>query len=132
MMPIVVNRHHFMYVDGVGPPPKKKPRKGKNYLPAPWIYVGRKVSGHPGGSPLANQYRPRSASFDGEAVTHDAALALYRRWLWQKIRGNDYSVLLAMRSITDDSALVCSCAPKACHADIVLRAWQWVRARGML
>lgn len=132
MMPSVVNRHHFAYVDGVGPPPKKKPTRGKNYLPAPWIYVGRKVHGHPGESPLANPYRPHGAGFDGEALTHDGALELYRRWLWQKIRTNDPRVMLALRSITDETALVCSCAPRPCHADVVAKAWVWLKGQGRI
>lgn len=112
-MPLVVNRHHFVYVEGIGPPPKKKPRRGKNFLPQPWIYVGR-------GTPLGNPFRP------GNEMSHADALASYRRWLWDRIRRNDWKVMLAMRSIDHDSAIVCSCAPKACHADIVLRAWHWM------
>jgi len=126
-----VNRNHYVYVEGVGPPPLKKPRKGKNFLPTPWQYVGR-------GTPLGNPYRPHSAGHDGEELTREGALELYRRWLWQKIRANDPRVLLAMRSIDEDTALVCSCAsqpgkpPKPCHADIVARAWDWMRAQGLV
>lgn len=118
-MPKVVNRHHFRYVEGVGPPPKVKPRKGQNYLPAPWIYVGR-------GTPLGNRFKPT------REVTRDEALASYRRWLWERIRANDPMVLLAMRSIDQDTALVCSCAPKTCHADIVVRAWLWMREQNLV
>ncbi len=118
-MPTVVNRHAFVYVEGVGPPPKKKPRKGKNFLPDPWIYVGR-------GSPLGNPFRP------GYQTSHEDALASYRRWLWDRIRHNDPAVMRAMHSIAQDSALVCSCSPKACHADIVLRAWLWMHAHKLV
>ena len=124
-MPRAVNRHHFRFEEGVGPPPKKKPRKGQNLLPQPWIYVGR-------GSPLGNPYRPHNAGHDGEALSYDGALELYRKWLWQKIRVNDRRVMLALRSITAETALVCSCAPRPCHADIVARAWAWSRAQGLL
>lgn len=124
-MPHVVNRHHYRYVEHVGPPPKKKPRKGQNLLPDPWIYVGR-------GSPLGNPYRPTSASHHSEELTHDGALQLYRKWLYDKIRGNDRRVLQAMRSITEDMALVCSCSPRPCHADFVARAWHWMSTNGML
>lgn len=121
-----MNRHHFVYVEGVGPPPKKKPTKGRNFLPAPWIYVGRKVVGVPGESPLANPYRP------DRTLSHDEALRLYRRRLWNLIRNNDWRIMLAMRSITDETALVCSCAPRPCHADVVQRAWIWMRDNHML
>jgi hypothetical protein len=124
-MPRSVNRNHFRFEEGVGPPPKRKPRKGQNLLPQPWQYVGR-------GSPLGNQYRPHSAGNDGEALSREGALELYRRWLWQKIRSNDPRVMLAMRSISADTALVCSCAPKTCHADIVVRAWEWLRTQGLV
>ncbi len=125
LVPRVVNRHHFRYEDGVGPPPKVKPKKGQNLLPNPWQYVGRS-------SPLGNPYRPHNAGHDGEELTRDGALDLYRRWLWQKIRANDRRVLLAMRSITEETALICSCAPKSCHADIVVRAWEWMRSQGLV
>jgi len=129
-VPTVVNRYHFRFEEGVGPPPKKKPRKGQNLLPQPWMYVGR-------GTPLGNPYRPHNAGYDGEELTRDGALELYRRWLWEKIRANDPRVMLALRSIRDETALVCSCAaapgkpPKSCHADIVARAWHWLREQGL-
>lgn len=124
-MPTVVNRNLFKYEDGVGPPPKRKPRKGQNFLPKPWVYVGR-------GTPLGNPYRPRRASHDHDELTREGALDLYRRWLWQKLRSNDRAVMLQMRSITDDTHVVCSCAPSSCHADIVVRAWIWLREQGLL
>jgi hypothetical protein len=124
-MPAVVNRHHFKYVEGVGPPPKRKPRKGQNFLPDPWIYVGR-------GSPLGNPYRPSSASHGQEALDHQGALQLYRRWLFEKIRAGDWRVMLAFRSITEPTSVVCSCHPKPCHADIVVSAWNWMRNNRMI
>jgi hypothetical protein len=118
-----VNRHAFLYVDGVGPPPKPKQMskrgKGKNFLPQPWVYVGRPT-------PLSNPYRFQPGD------TREALLEQYRRWLWQKLRENDWRVLLQLRSITEETALVCSCAPRSCHADVIVRAWQWAREKGLV
>ena len=81
-------------------------------LPRPWIYVGR-------GTPLGNPYR---AQEHGEA-----ALEKYRRWLWDRIRAGDRAVLRTLREIQEDTHLVCSCAPRPCHADVIVRAWKWLR-----
>jgi len=119
-MPTVVNRHRYLPRDGFGPEPAKPltGRERRPALPDDAIYVGR-------GSPLGNPYRvPR----DG---THAEALALYRRWLYEKIQSNDAKVMRAFRSIGPESLLVCSCAPKECHADVVLGAWTWLGKVGM-
>jgi len=85
--------------------------KGKP-LPKPWMYIGR-------GTPLGNPFTVREHG--------DAALELYRRWLWDKIRSNDEDVLCALRRITRSHTLVCSCKPRPCHGDIVVRAWEWLQ-----
>lgn len=80
-------------------------------FPEPWIYVGR-------GHPLGNPYTVADHGI--------AALELYRRWLWKKIRERDTRVLGAMAQIREETHLVCSCAPRPCHADVIVRAWQWL------
>lgn len=117
----VVNRHHFAYVDHLGPPPspKKMPKKGKNALPQPWVYVGR-------GTALGNPYHFQPGD------TREEILEQYRRWLWQQLKARSWKLLLQLRSITEDTNLVCSCAPKPCHADIVVRAWYWARKEGII
>jgi len=97
--PTVVNRHHF---------------HGKR-LPEPFVYIGR-------GSPLGN---PFTVAEHGA----ESALALYRRWLWDRIRASDRRVLEALRRITPRHHLVCSCAPRPCHGDVVVAAWHWLRSR---
>lgn len=87
--------------------------KGKP-MPAPWIYIGR-------GTPLGNPFTKDQHG--------DAALEKYRTWLWDRIRHRDAEVLRELRRITSDTNLVCSCAPKPCHGDIVVRAWFWLQAR---
>ena len=86
-------------------------------FPPRWRYIGR-------GKPLGN---PFTVKEHGEA-----ALDLYRRWLWDKIQARDPSVLAELRQIGPDTALVCSCAPRPCHGDVVVRAWAWIRDQGLL
>lgn len=81
-------------------------------FPKPWVYIGR-------GTPLGNPYRVDEHG--------DAALELYRKWLWEKLRAKDPAVTRALREITVSHHLVCSCKPRPCHGDIVVRAWQWLQ-----
>lgn len=99
-MPKVINRHHY---------------KGKSY-PVPWLYVGR-------GTPLGN---PLSVA---ECPNATENLSRYRRWLWGKIKGGDRDVIAALHAIDEDTHLVCSCAPRPCHADVIVKAWEWWRKR---
>lgn len=85
--------------------------KGKA-TPEPSIYIGR-------GTPLGNPYKVKEHGL--------AALDLYRRWLWGKIKDRDPQVLRALAAITGDHHLVCSCKPRPCHGDVVVRAWAWLR-----
>jgi len=86
-------------------------------LPEGAIYIGR-------GTPLGNPY-----SVDEHGI---GAFPLYKRHLWRKIRQNDPSIMKALREIGPDSMLVCSCAPRLCHGDVVVAAWKWLRSVGRL
>lgn len=88
----------------------------KSEIPHPWMYVGR-------GTPLGNPY-----SVDEHGL---AALGLYREWLWKKIATNDAEVLKALFQIQPDHGLVCSCAPRPCHAEIIVSAWTWCHEHGV-
>lgn len=81
-------------------------------FPQPWCYIGR-------GTPLGNPFTLKEHG--------PQALELYRRWLWDKIRDKDPAVLRALRRITAEHHLVCSCKPRPCHGDVVVRAWQWLK-----
>lgn len=105
-MPTVVNRHHF------------GTKKGRPPLPEPHLYVGR-------GSPLGNPYALQDFTGDRAIV-----LEMYKRWLWDRIKGGDAAVLGAMRKIRPETHLVCSCAPRTCHADVIILAWEYLRKRG--
>lgn len=133
-MPTVVSRKRYLPVDGWGPPPKRPltGRERRPSMPADAVYVGR-------GSPLGNPYRIDHRTgevFDpmGDRVGFGVgdALRLYRVWLHEKLTAEDARVMVAMRSIGPDTLLVCSCAPKPCHADRVLSAWMWLKNTGAL
>lgn len=80
------------------------------------MYVGR-------GTALGNPY--------AVAEYGDRALELYRKWLWKKIAENDPAVLNTLFAIQPDHGLVCSCAPKPCHADVIVAAWTWCHEHGV-
>ena len=86
-----------------------------------WIYVGRAdfASGFRQ-SPLGNPYTV-------EEHGREDAIDLYRRWLWERINEGDIKTLYALSQISDDSVLVCWCKPKACHGEVIVAAWQWLK-----
>jgi len=106
MRPKVVNRHH--YRNESGEPDHK-------LLPRPWIYIGRGKNP----SPLANPFKVEDHG--------DTALSLYRTHLWTKIKKRDPKVMRTLAKIQWDTHLVCSCAPRPCHGDVVVTAWDWLQ-----
>lgn len=84
-------------------------RGGK--LPQPWMYIGRPT-------PLGNPFRHPE---------HPDALERYRVWLWERIREQDDGVMRMLAEIRAETHLVCSCAPRPCHGDVVVRAWEWLQ-----
>jgi hypothetical protein len=90
-----------------------------------WLYIGRANRGAQlAASPLANPYRPRD--FGGE---RGATLPHYRRWLWWQIKAGNQEVLQALGAVSEESVLVCYCAPGPCHGDVVRAAAAWLRER---
>jgi hypothetical protein len=49
----------------------------------------------------------------------------YRRWLWREIEAD--RVDLADLAGLAGKTLACWCAPRPCHADVLLRAADWAR-----
>ncbi len=87
------------------------------------IYIGRAMPGLPG-SVLGNPFKI------GRDGTREESLVKYRRWLWEQINLKN-EVYLELRRIAEltahgDIALLCWCAPKPCHAEIVKRAVEWM------
>jgi hypothetical protein len=90
-----------------------------------WLYIGRgNRAARLDASPLANPYRPYD--FGGK---RGATLPHYRRWLWRQIQAGNQDVLQALAAVTDESVLVCYCAPGPCHGEAVRGAAAWLRER---
>jgi len=88
------------------------------------LYVGRN-----NGSPLGNPFRP----IGGEAG-RQTAIRQYRHWLWKQLCTRNAAVLAELDKVTADTVLLCHCAPKDCHADVISKAWKWLqhaRAHGL-
>ena len=70
------------------------------------VYVGRP-------SPLGNPYE---IGRDGDRAS---VIQQYAIWLEARLRERDPVVLTALLGIRDTDALVCHCAPKRCHAEVI-------------
>lgn len=86
-----------------------------------WLYVGRantyyKLAGSPLGNPFTG-YRPGPQR---------SAIKSYRVWLWRRMVAGDKRVMAELGKITEDTILVCWCAPDQCHADIIKAAAEWL------
>lgn len=96
--------------------------------PGPSIYVGE-------GSPLGNPWRDWRAELREGETRADAAgrvLDRYRTWLWSRIKPGptrDPAVIEALEQLTTDHYVVCSCWPRHCHAEVIIKAWRWLRAQ---
>lgn len=111
-LPVVVNRHHL-----------------KGRWPEGCVYVGRT-------SKVWNEIRRKQPHVDdGTALGNPFtrwhypkdALDRYARWLWKQMNAVGSPVLEALGLIYPDSLIVCGCAPKPCHADVVVGAWCFLR-----
>lgn len=92
------------------------------------VYVGRATKMYPA-SPLANPFRLMSYDTAGRLE----AVGKYRQWLWNKIQNQNPVVLQALRTLKEESTLVCYCHKnEACHADVIMSAWKWLRSKGLL
>lgn len=123
-MPSVINRYHYLPTDGVGPKQTRTGRERRPKLPDPWIYGGR-------GTPLGNPFR-RQDYVGEDPEGRPMAISLYRRHLWKLVKADDPRIWMALRSIQPDTHLVCSCAPKPCHLDEVVKLWHYLETTGRL
>lgn len=96
----------------------------------PCVYVGREYGGYKG-SPLGNPYK---AGVDG---TLAEVLAMYRKWLWQRISEKDAGVMKALAEIKEGDTLGCWCVTtdtpleveEVCHAQVIVKAIRWLRKK---
>jgi len=90
-------------------------------------YIGRPGKGKPG-SALANPYH---ISKDN---SREAVIANYRKWLWRKVQDNDAAVMSELNALLELAQrqhvkLVCFCAPKPCHGDVIVKCLHWMLTR---
>ena len=79
------------------------------------IYIGR-------GSPLGNPF-PIT-----KELPRLEAIAKYKVYLIQRIlSGNDITIN-ALRSLKEDSKLLCFCAPAPCHGNVVKNIWMEIHS----
>ena len=90
----------------------------KNYN-GPGVYIGRP-------SPLGNPF-----PLTNEAHRKDV-IDLYRDWLKEMYaqHGHVYDELHRLAAMEEDIILICWCAPKACHGDVIKKAIISIRAYG--
>ena len=52
----------------------------------------------------------------------------YRLWLWKRLRENENQEVEGIMAIPEGAVLGCFCAPKACHCDVIVDAWAWLKS----
>jgi hypothetical protein len=57
-----------------------------------------------------------------------AVIALHRRDLWVALQ-EDTPIRRALLKLKDDDILGCFCAPKACHCDTLIAAYEWLKTQ---
>lgn len=55
----------------------------------------------------------------GPDGTRAEVIAMYRTWISHKIDMGDEKIDLALNEAAEVDVLLCSCAPAACHADVI-------------
>lgn len=79
-------------------------------------------------SPLANPYTNKQNARANRirVANRDEAVEMYRVWLWKQICDQDQAVLGALHRVTPTTALICWCAPKRCHCEVIAGAAAWM------
>jgi hypothetical protein len=83
------------------------------------VYIGRPT---PLGNPYTHQLGTTAEIHVG---TREEAVLMYRLWLPKQIIGGNKEVIEALQNIQqmaehdDDVYLVCWCAPKKCHGEVI-------------
>ena len=87
------------------------------------VYIGRAGQGRPGR--WGNPFRVRRGCTDAE---RQHAVDRYRGHLWSELRAG--RVALPELAALAGRTLLCFCAAKACHGDVLAEAAVWARAHG--
>lgn len=98
------------------------------------VYIGRPS---PLGNPCSSPGYPcpvcNRVHFGPKMVqlTPDRSIPCYRKWLWHLIQNRNPDIISALRVLKPGDLLGCWCSPKACHGDVIIKAWEWCRAQGV-
>lgn len=87
-------------------------------LPANAVYVGR-------GTFFGNPYHI------GEHGDRTHVIARFHDDIAEKLANADPVLITALRGLKEENDLVCSCAPKPCHAEEVAWAWRELHLNGL-
>jgi len=96
--------------------------------PQNFYYCGRKC-GEFEASPVGNPY------VIGRHGTREEVIAMFKIWLWDKIKQNDPAVVQFLFNLPADAVLGCFCLNsedvaaddwRKCHTVIIARAAQWL------
>lgn len=87
------------------------------------VYIGRAMPNIKA-SVLGNPFRMNSEA------EREVVIEQYRQWLWQQKKADApaWHEVLRLSKLEKDIVLVCWCAPKRCHGDVVKSAIEWVRS----
>lgn len=66
--------------------------------------------------------------YKAEEVGLEEALRLYRKHLWRQIKRN--AITLEQLRFLYGKRLGCTCKPRACHGDILVKAVEWAWKQG--
>jgi len=81
------------------------------------IYIGRP-------SVLGNPFKI------GKDGNRTEVISKYRTWLWNQIQSKNFKVITELGRLKKyasegDLHLICHCAPKPCHGDVIKSAIEW-------
>lgn len=91
-------------------------------IPNGAVYIGR---GSKWGNPFTS-IQGRNTLAAEVVGSREEAIEKYRQWLWNKIQAGE----IQLQELADlhGKDLVCFCAPKPCHGDVLERAAKWALA----
>ncbi|MGB3205202.1 MAG: DUF4326 domain-containing protein [Crinalium sp.] len=90
-------------------------------------YIGRAGKGRKG-SALANPFKLVNAE---DSAQRAWVIQRYREWLWQQIQASNPVVinellLLKKQAEEGDLNLLCFCAPRPCHGNVIKSCVEWL------
>jgi len=88
-------------------------------IPAEAVYIGR---GSKWGNPFTS-IQGRNTKAIEVVGSREEAIEKYRQWLWQQVQTG--AIRLHELAALHNKDLVCFCAPKPCHGDVLVRAAKW-------